>query len=75
MAKLKQPCKCIDQVQEQLAESNAALDLPLRINFKTGKQAPSLPLLVVHKLDDKKRQRLPSVICAHCPFCGIKYPE
>jgi hypothetical protein len=77
MAKSKpdKPCKCIEQVNKQLEQSNARISQGLQINFKTGASGLSSPFVVVEKVDGKIRKRLPSVVCSFCPFCGSKYPE
>lgn len=69
------PCKCLDQVNSQLKDSNAMISQGFQINFKTGRSSMSPPMLATEKIDSKIRKRLPSVICSFCPFCGAKYPE
>lgn len=66
-------CKCLSKVQEQLVERNAAVTVETLINFKTGKMRPSNPSVRLHKLDNRKRSRLPTMFCSYCPFCGKKY--
>lgn len=68
-------CDCIEQVQEQLAESNARLLIESLIRTKTGEIRSSPPSLRLEKIDSSKRKRLPTLFCSHCPFCGKKYPK
>ena len=76
--KTKQPdsCKCLEQVQEQLKESNAQVTQSLMMaDWSKGTIRMSGPQLMLNKIDSKKRGRLPYILCAFCPFCGTKYPE
>ncbi len=68
-------CKCVDQVNEQLAASNVKIGQGLQINFKTGQSSMSPPQIVLEKINAKVRKRMPTVLCSFCPFCGKKFPE
>lgn len=74
---MPEPCDCIDKINEQLADQNAALDIPYIINIKTGKQIlPHVTKVVCYKFDSKKRSKIPHVLARFCPFCGQEYfPE
>lgn len=69
------PCDCIARVNEQLAALNAALDVPLSIDMKTGQTQPPKLTVAVCKRDTKKRGRLPVLFASYCPFCGVAYTE
>lgn len=68
-------CDCLDQISAALQPHNADLDIPLRIDLKTGKTLPQSPALRLQKLDPKKRGRLPVLFARYCPFCGTAYAE
>lgn len=67
-------CKCIEQVNEALAPHNAALDVPLEVNFRTGQRLDPRIRLSLFKLDPKVRKRLPYFTARFCPFCGAQAP-
>lgn len=70
-----QQCNCLEQVQEQLKEHNTTIVQSLQINFKTGKGSLSNPRIAVQKINSKSKKPAIPILCAHCPFCGKKYPE
>lgn len=62
---------CFEQINEQMAEHNAALDLHLRMNFETGIASHAL-CMPLRKINSKLRKPLPLLICSYCPACGQK---
>jgi hypothetical protein len=61
-------------INQALATHNAMLDLPLRINLKTGSFLSSRALVRVTKLKPDSK-RLPDIVASYCPFCGIAYSD
>jgi hypothetical protein len=75
-AKLPKACDCVEQVNKQLAKRNAALDTSLLMNFATMQASISPPRIQLRKVDStRKRDRLPTLFAAYCPFCGKKVSE
>ena len=66
-------CDCIRGMNEALASFNAVLDIPTRIDLKTGRCVEPLVPVPVCKLDPKKRGRLATLLATFCPFCGQRY--
>lgn len=66
-------CKCVQQLNEQLAERNVVIVQELMFDFKNGKADMSPPLILVRKRDSDKRTKLPTLLASYCPFCGKKY--
>lgn len=62
---------CFEQVDTQLKEHNARLDLHLQMNFKTGVGTSVLCMPLV-KINTKIRRPLPLLVCTYCPVCGKK---
>lgn len=62
-------CKCIEQVNEQLAEHNSALDLAQTMDF-----GPPLRIRVHLQIATRKihpsRKPAKAVLASFCPFCG-----
>jgi hypothetical protein len=75
MAKTATPkdCDCIKQVNAKLSDSNAEVETRILLDFKTNKVATSGAMVLLSKIDPKKRKSLPAVMCAFCQFCGKKY--
>lgn len=71
--KLTAQCDCVDLVNDQLKEFNAALPTELAMNFKTG-AARFVLTIPLRKRDSGSRKPLKhnKVVCAYCPFCGKK---
>jgi hypothetical protein len=65
-------CKCQEQVNKLLKESNAEVSNDFLIR-RSGTITLSPPSIVLAKIDSKKRSKLPTLFCSHCPFCGKKY--
>lgn len=61
-------CKCIDLVNEKLAEHNTRLDQVSMLNFKTGKCRESLHV-VTTKLE-RRKGKAKLMLVTYCPFCG-----
>ena len=72
--KKQKGCTCIQQVNKQLEPHNTYIPTELLMNFKTGKCRNGL-LVPTAKLDPKKRGNKKTVIAAHCPICGRKFPR
>lgn len=72
--KKAKPCNCLELTQKALAEKypNVRLRTELSINFTSGKARVVGPVLEVEKIDTAKRERLPTILCTYCPFCGKK---
>ena len=70
-------CKCIRNVNGQLLKDghNCEIDVPLQMNFDTGKLAPPKCKIALEKRNKKSRKALPVVIASYCPFCGKKYDD
>jgi hypothetical protein len=70
-------CKCIDQCNAELKKmgENTQIDVPLMINFKTGKATASQCKIATIKLDSKNRKRAITLMAAFCPMCGKKYEK
>ena len=73
MKKKQAKCKCVERVNEQLAESGVKIKQHIQIDFSTGKSGMSPPVVQLEKTESKKRRREPVLICVHCPFCGRKF--
>ena len=74
--KLTAQCKCVDLVNDQLKEFNAALPTELVMNFKTG-AARFVLMIPLRKRDTESRKPLKhnKLVCAYCPFCGKRTKE
>ena len=74
MAKRKsRGCKCLSAAQDGLAEHGCQFSTGLAVNFTAGRGEIVGPILQVEWIDKPQRgKRLPSVLCAYCPFCGKK---
>jgi len=66
-------CNCIKAVDDALANTNTMLDIPLMIDFKTGKEKPPRMMIAVCKRDPKKREKAMLMPANYCPCCGEKY--
>lgn len=67
-------CDCRKAVDERLAFSNARI--AFGFTFSDANMDISPPMIVLEKLDDKKRGRVPTLLATCCPFCGERYePE
>ena len=65
-------CKCIDMLNEQLRPSNVEVDTKLCMDFTNMKASTSGASILLRKIDDKKRTKMPTVMCSYCPVCGTK---
>lgn len=65
-------CNCVEKANEALKEQNTFIESKLMMNFETGDTSLSPPMIVVGKLDSKKKEPLPVLFCSYCPFCGKK---
>lgn len=61
-------CKCIERVDEKLAEYNGLLLTNWLAN-------PPRAMISICKKNERARQKPPLMEAAYCPFCGTKYKE
>lgn len=71
-------CDCREAVDRRLAFVNARIASGFVANFDDGptrgmELAP--PMIVLEKIDNKKRSSLPTLLASCCPFCGERYAE
>ncbi len=66
-------CDCIEQAAQELEGTNTVLDIPFRINLKTGQQLPPRLQIATCKRDSKRREKAAFILATYCPFCGEKY--
>lgn len=67
-------CTCMSAINDHLKPHNTKLAVSFTLTRDlSGMDA--LPMLMVEKIDAKKRQRPMNVIPTFCPFCGTKYPR
>lgn len=64
-------CDCQKAVDEQLAGSNARIAFGLLFGNATIDRSPAM--IVLEKVDEKKRGKLPTLLATCCPFCGERY--
>lgn len=72
-AELKR-CTCMEAVNNHLKPQNTKLSVSFCLTRDLGGM-DVLPMIMVEKIDTKKRQRTMNVIPTFCPFCGTKYPR
>lgn len=60
-------CKCIERLDERLAEFNTRIALPWF--------GPQLPMIETLKADERKRIRPRKIFASFCPFCGEEYSQ
>lgn len=65
------PCDCQKTVDEQLASSNARIAFGLLFGNATIDRSPAM--IVLEKIDEKKRGKFPTLLATCCPFCGERY--
>lgn len=64
-------CKCIEQINEQLAELGVEIDQRISFDIETGNMGVTPPIISVRWKDKKPRgKKLPVLVSKHCPFCG-----
>lgn len=68
-------CTCITQANEQLAKDNARIARTMLLNLDSSAATISGAMIVVEKIDSKKRTKLPTLFASYCPICGKKYPD
>lgn len=66
-------CDCREAVNKRLAVSNARI--AFGFTFASNKMDLAPPMIVLEKLDEKKRGKPPTLLATCCPFCGERYPE
>lgn len=71
-------CDCREAVNKRLAVSNARI--ATGFTYKISDDGPiatmdlAPPMIVLEKMDDKKRGKPPTLLASCCPFCGERYP-
>jgi hypothetical protein len=65
----KKGCKCIQQIDKELAKYNTCLETELVINFKDGTYRVALPLPTA-KINPKLKGSKKTVFGSFCPVCG-----
>lgn len=68
-------CTCREAINERLAVSNARIATgfcfsPVENQIRRMELAP--PMIVLEKIDSKKRGKPPTLLATWCPFCGDK---
>lgn len=66
-------CGCRKDVNEKLASSNAKIGMGLLFGFESATMREAPPMIVLEKVDDKKRGKIPHLVATFCPFCGVRY--
>lgn len=69
-------CSCRERVDAKLTERNARIAFGFCASNEDGPtrgMSLSPPMIVLEKLDKKKRGSLPTLIASYCPFCGKEY--
>jgi hypothetical protein len=66
-------CNCRERVNKKLAARNAEIAAGFMLTNNDGptrgmKLSP--PMIMLEKVDAKKRGKLPILVAAYCPFCG-----
>lgn len=68
-------CKCQATVNENLKRHNARIAYGFLLSREgppTREMELSPPMIIVEKIDKRKRGKTPTVFAGHCPFCGEK---
>lgn len=69
-------CKCVPEVNKQLAKLGFKLKQELRLDMAKRKGTASKPLLELTRLPGVSRKtKAISLECAYCPFCGKDYEK
>ncbi len=66
-------CDCRKFMDAKLAALNARI--AVGFTFDDARMDVAPPMIVLEKVDEKRRGKLPNVLASCCPFCGEKYPE
>lgn len=65
-------CECKKDVNKKLASSNARIAEGFSLNRNILELLPAFVML--EKVNERTRSKLPYMLASHCPFCGEKYP-
>lgn len=68
-AKRIRRCKCVEQVNEKLAQYGAVIETRFVMDYERGAMRQSGPIIKTERIDGK-RSKIPTVMASHCPFCG-----
>lgn len=66
-------CDCKAAIDKRLAKSNSRI--AFGFTFSGNKMGVSPPMIVLEKIDKKKRGKPPIVLATCCPFCGERYDD
>lgn len=69
-------CECRQAVNERLAVSNSRIAVGFCLTTEGTMRGMELtpPMIVLEKVDGKKRGKPPTLLASCCPFCGDRYP-
>ena len=71
-----EPCKCLAEVDEKLAETGHFLAATM---LSAAFGSVDKPIMTIMRKDrwvaETRRGKVGTMIPSFCPFCGIKYPE
>lgn len=62
-------CNCRDAINDELAKHGGELLASLFCD------PPRLFVATTHRMDVKRKKKLPLVVATFCPFCGVRIPE
>lgn len=62
-------CKCIEEVDKQLAAKNTRVQLKEALNMRSGTIREAL-MVPTEKINSRKRAGPINVFATFCPFCG-----
>lgn len=65
-------CDCRAAVNQRLEVSNAKIAYGFTFDAHAGMKL-STPMIVLEKIDKKKRGTPPTLLATCCPFCGERY--
>ncbi len=68
-------CNCIGVLSDALEVTNTLIDVPIRVDLRTGEQFRDRIAVPTVKRDPKKREKAVPIFANFCPFCGEKYAD
>jgi hypothetical protein len=63
-------CKCLEQVNAELAKHNTTLDLAASLDRENLTFCMDNLIIATRKIDTKQRGPTKTMIASFCPFCG-----